>query len=187
LHPTVTQRFNWPGGVLQYDEIAAYRPEALRHHNSCSQPYADIPLPHRTCWQRLWAAYRASKAQSSREIQTVSRTTMDRFVSCIALFVLLAALLAGTGTLVFQIVGWLETGHWPIVNLDTAMGWLRHIGSDWVGLQKIWDWVLALPLFVVLYVVGFVLFWLLGVLSASLYRTAARAQMQTITPSQTNT
>jgi hypothetical protein len=58
LHRTVIERFNLPG-VLQYDVIAPYRPEALRGHSQFPGAYDNIPLPHQTCAQRikhLWAA-----------------------------------------------------------------------------------------------------------------------------------
>jgi uncharacterized protein (DUF2235 family) len=184
LHPTVLQRLQWPGGVLQYDEIAPYRPEALRNHNACSWAYAEIPLPHRTCWQRLVTTFRASTASTPTVIRTLERTKMDRFISCIALLILTAALLAGSGTLIYQIGNWLASGSWPTVELSAVLSCIRQIGPHWVGLQKIWNWILALPLFLVFYLVGFVIFWLLGILSAKLYRKAAAAGTKTVTPAQ---
>jgi uncharacterized protein (DUF2235 family) len=52
LHPSVNTRFDLPE-VQQYDVMAPYRPEALRFHQEVSKYYADIPMPHETCWQRL--------------------------------------------------------------------------------------------------------------------------------------
>ncbi len=48
LHPTVVDRFLLPG-VLQYDVVALYRPEALRGHNDFPGAYDNITLPRQTC------------------------------------------------------------------------------------------------------------------------------------------
>lgn len=40
LHPSVIERFE-AAEVLQYDEMASYRPEGLRHHEQVSKYYAD--------------------------------------------------------------------------------------------------------------------------------------------------
>ena len=40
LHPTVIERFE-AAQVLQYDVMAPYRPEGLRHHDQVSRFYAD--------------------------------------------------------------------------------------------------------------------------------------------------
>jgi hypothetical protein len=99
----------------------------------------------------------------------------------------IAALLAGTAILGYQLGSWLATAQWPTVGLDVILGCLRDIGPGWIGLQKIWDWLLAFPLFVAFYLAGFIVFWLLGLLSAALYRNAAYAAALTVTPSQSHT
>jgi hypothetical protein len=62
----------------------------------------------------------------------------------------------------------------------------RPIGSDWIGLQRIYDGVLALSLVIFFYAVGIFIFRLGGVWSAALYKKAAHAQAKTITPAQTH-
>ena len=61
LHPIVIERFRHPGGVLQYDVVAPYRPEALRGHHDFPGAYDNIPLPRQTCAQRIRAAWRGPK------------------------------------------------------------------------------------------------------------------------------
>ena len=112
---------------------------------------------------------------------------MDRLVSCMALLLLGLALASGTIILLRDCIEWLRTGalHW--VPLDAVLSWIRSIGSGWVGLQRIYDALLALPLAIVLYGLGIVFFGIGNVLSAALYKRAAHAQAKTITPAQVHT
>jgi hypothetical protein len=111
---------------------------------------------------------------------------MDRVVSCLALLFLIVA--AGAGTVVFgyQLVEWLRTDIWHPMPLDAAIGGIRKFGSDWLGLQRVYDWVLALPLSILCVVIGFLVFWAGGLLSAYLYKRAAHADAKPITPAQSH-
>jgi len=60
LHETVEKRLQLDD-VLQYDVTSPYRPECLRHHAGFEHYYADVPLPHMTCWQSLKAAWKKRK------------------------------------------------------------------------------------------------------------------------------
>jgi hypothetical protein len=111
---------------------------------------------------------------------------MDRIVSCTALLLLVVTWAIGTAILIYQCVAWLHSGLWLPMPLDLLLGCLRSIGSTWIGLRKIYDWVLALPLVVFLYAIGIFLFWVGGLWSAALYKKAAHAQAKTVTPAQTH-
>ena len=192
LHPTIVTRFNLPG-VLQYDVVAPYRPEALRGHRNFPGAYDDIPLPRQTCAQRLHAALRVARTgkRSAAEVQdrsfrALEEPTMHRIVSCGALLCFALGAIAGTATLGWRCLSWLETGIWPPAPVDIWFGWLRSIAPGWVGLQSLLAWALALPLWVFCYVSGVVLFWLGGLWSAALYEKAAHSQDKMVTPAQTH-
>jgi uncharacterized protein (DUF2235 family) len=190
LHPTVIKRFNLPG-VLQYDVIAPYRPEALRGHHDFPGAYDNIPLPHQTCAQRIRAAVKRRPSENTPNLQrtafkVLEENVMDRLVSCTALGLLVLCLLTGTGIFAFQCVAWLESGAWHPMPLELLLGCVRSVGLGWVGLQNVYDWALALPLVVFFYAVGIFIFWIGGVWSAALYKSAALAQSKTITPAQTH-
>ncbi|UTD25545.1 DUF2235 domain-containing protein [Bradyrhizobium sp. WD16] len=190
LHPTVVTRFDLPG-VLQYDVVAPYRPEALRGHHLFSPAYDNIPLPHQTCWQRIKASRKAWRHAHcdhplrDRLVTLLKEAHMDRIVSCLALLFLIVAVASGVAILGAQVVGWLQSSAWPPVPLERAVGFIRHAGAGWAGLQQLYDWLLALPLSIVCIIVGFIVFWIGGVISAHLYRRAAIAQDKTVTPAQT--
>lgn len=188
LHPTVVERFNL-AGVLQYDVVAPYRPEALRGHHKFPGAYDNIPLPRQTCAQRIKAAWhgeRPAPQPEDKSFKTLEGNAMDRIVSCTALLLLIIA--AGIGTVIFasQCVTWLHSGFWHPMPLGLLLGWVRSVGADWIGLQRIYDWVLALPLVIFFYGAGIFIFWLGGVWSAALYKKAAHAQAKTITPAQSH-
>jgi hypothetical protein len=93
----------------------------------------------------------------------------------------------GTVILGYQCLTWLHSGLWHPMSLDDLLlGRLRSIGSNWIGLQRIYDWILALPLVIFFYAVGIFVFWFGGVWSAALYKKAAHAQAKTVTPAQTH-
>jgi hypothetical protein len=193
LHHTVVERFNLAGGVLQYDIVAPYRPEALRGHHMFPDAYDNIPLPRQTCAQRIKAAYKAARHEGydtpprrDKSFSALEGNEMDRVVSCIALLVLIITFAAGTAILAYQCVMWLHSGLWTPMPLDLLLGSVRSIGSDWIGLQAIYEWLLALPLVIFFYVVGVFVFWVGGVISAALYKKAARARAKTVTPAQTH-
>jgi hypothetical protein len=111
---------------------------------------------------------------------------MDRIVSCFAfLFLVLAT---GTGIVIFgyQLVEWLRSDIWHPMPLDVVLGSVRRLGADWLGLQRVYDWVLALPLSMLCVAIGFLVFWAGGALSAYLYKRAAQAEAKPITPAQTH-
>jgi hypothetical protein len=112
---------------------------------------------------------------------------MDRIVSCLALLFLIVAACTGIVIFGYQLVEWLRTDIWHPMPLDAAIGGIRQYGSDWLGLQRVYDWVLALPLSILCIVVGFVAFWAGGILSAHLYMRAAHAAAKPITPAQIHT
>ena len=111
---------------------------------------------------------------------------MDRIVSCLALLFLVLAV--GAGILIFgwQLLEWLQTDIWLPMPLDLAVGGIRRLGADWLGLQRVYDWVLALPLSILCVAIGVLVFWAGGVLSAYLYKRAAHAEAKLITPAQSH-
>jgi uncharacterized protein (DUF2235 family) len=189
LHPTVVDRFKLPE-VLQYDVMAPYRPEALRGHKDFPGAYDDIPPPRQTCAQLIKSRYKEWRARHSdhprrdRFFLFLKGIYMDRVVSCLALLFLVVA--AGTGIVIFgyQLLEWLRTDIWRPMPLDAAIGGIRQYGSNWLGLQHVYDWVLALPLSILFIVIGFLVFWAGGMLSAYLYKRAAYAAAKPITPAQ---
>jgi uncharacterized protein (DUF2235 family) len=192
LHATVVDRFHLPG-VLQYDVMSRYRPEALRGHNDFPGAYDNIPLPRQTCWQLIKARYKEWRRVHRKQHPSLDRfflllkgIHMDRVVSCLALLFLIVA--AGAGIAIFgcQIIDWLRTDIWHPMPLDVAIGGIRKYGSDWLGLQRVYDWVLALPISILCIVIGFSVFWVGGVISAYLYKRAAHAEAKPITPAQSH-
>jgi uncharacterized protein (DUF2235 family) len=192
LHPTVVERFELPG-VLQYDVMSLYRPEALRGHTNFPGAYDNIPMSRQTCLQLMKASYRAWRRAHRREHPWRDRfflflkgIHMDRVVSCLALLFLVVA--AATGILIFgyQLVEWLRTDIWHPLPLEVAIGGIRKFGSGWLGLQRVYDWILALPLSILFIVIGFLMFWAGGLLSAYLYKRAARVEAKPITPAQSH-
>jgi uncharacterized protein (DUF2235 family) len=189
LHPTVAERFNRVG-VLQYDIVAPYRPEALRGHHKFPGAYDNIPLPRQTCTQRIKAEWHGGKIGApqaqDKSFTALEENVMDRIVSCSALLLLIIAVALGTAIFGYQCVTWLHSGLWNPMPLDLLLGSIRLIGSDWIGLQRVYAWVFALPLVIFFYVLGLLIFWLGGVWSAALYKKAAHAQSKTVTPAQTH-
>ena len=152
LHPTVVERFGLPS-VLQYDVMSPYRPEALRGHTNFPGAYDNIPMPRQTCLQLMKASYKAWRRAHRKEHPWRDRCFlflkgihMDRVVSCLALLFLVVA--TGTGFLIFgyQLVEWLLTDIWRPLPVGVVIGGIRQFGSSWLGLQRVYDWILALPL-----------------------------------------
>jgi uncharacterized protein (DUF2235 family) len=194
LHPSVAARFHHDGGVQQYDVVSDYRPEALRNHREFPGAYDDIPLPRQTCAQLIRAQFKAwRRARRSLERGWRDRfylrlkgLRMDRIVSCFALALLIILVAAGVGVFGYQVFEWLQTGVWPPMPLAKVLGFVRAWGQSWVGLQQVYDWILALPLSLMLVFAGFLLFGLGGSLSTYLYRRAAVAERKPVTPAQTH-
>jgi hypothetical protein len=215
LHHTVAQRFAVASGVLQYDVTAPYRPEALRGHHDFASIYSNVPLPHATCGQRIrlrWNAWQRERRHRAREARRAAAaakvalqgntqprpTTMetpdegngklhlDRLLSCVGL----AAFIVGTSAMLliwlYQLLVWLESGVWHSLPLGTVAGSLRYIGEGWAGLQILYGWLLALPLSLSLFLIGFLLFWRLGALSASAYKRRIEREGELATPAQTH-
>jgi uncharacterized protein (DUF2235 family) len=201
LHASVLQRFELPE-VQQYDVMAPYRPEALRDHERVAAYYANIPLPRSTCWQRVSArCQQASSVVNSRvtnfSVWLVSlayrhnwaaekamnrQITLDSVISCLGL---LSLLLAGGAVLwvvvLWQILPWLHLGIWN----SYPLRWCFDVQTSWLGLQYILDWLLNLPVTLVMAALGILLFWFFGLLSAKTYQWGTRGTSETITPSQT--
>jgi hypothetical protein len=192
LHPSVAERFHLEG-VLQYDVMAAYRPEALRGHTEFPGAYNDIPLPRQTCWQSIKAGYKTFRAPHRKPhplrdkfFLLLKGIYMDRIVSCLAVLFLVVAVAAGALIFGWQLLNWLQTEVWQPMPLDVVLGALHNWARDWLGLQKVLSWILALPLSIVCGVIGFLVFWAGGVLSAYLYKRAAHAEAKPITPAQSH-
>ena len=203
LHSSVLPRFALDG-VQQYDVTARYRPEALRNHEKLAHYYADIALPRTTCWQRIarrrdrtrksvgefldgWcssavsflypANWKEEKAMKHKQF------TPDSLVSCLGLVSLVLFLGAAAWIfLLWQIVPWLREGVWHSYPLGVVCAPI----TSWIGLQIILDWIFALPLTLVLVLVGLLLFWMFGLVSTKLYQWASKTAGKTVTPAQTH-
>ncbi len=204
LHESVPRRFVLPDGVQQYDVTAPYRPEALRNHEDVSKYYVNISSPHTTCWQRIasslnhikktigiflekWCSRATSylypinwKAEKAMNPQR-KKFTPDSVISCLGL----ASGIVFVGAaiwilLVWQIVPWLREGVWHSYPITMYF----NPSTDWVGFALLLNWVLALPVTLMLALVGVGLFWVFGLLSTKLYQCASR-NTDAITPSQT--
>jgi uncharacterized protein (DUF2235 family) len=193
LHPSVSERFHHEPGVQQYDVVSPYRPEALRNHKEFPNAYDDIPLPRQTCAQLIRACIRAwrharrtsERTRADRFFLLMRGWRMDRFVSCLSLIIMLALVAAGVGLLGYQVLEWLRADAWHSMPLDILLSCIRNWGADWLGLQRVYDWILALPLSLMLILFGLFLFGAGGWLSSYLYRHAALAQQKPVTPAQT--
>jgi uncharacterized protein (DUF2235 family) len=204
LHRSVLERFALPH-VQQYDVQAPYRPEALRGHEKVSTYYADIPAPHTTAWQRISALWHRLTALMAAQLNRLCiwlvsfvypRTwtpesdmdrrgqafTFDSFVSFLGLLGL--ALVGGFALwmlLFWQVLPWLRTGEW----VHYQLGRCCYFQTSWIGLQRIIDWVMTLPITLLLAFPAILLFRSFGLLSAKIYQCASRAAATTVTPSQT--
>ena len=206
LHPTVPRRFALKSGVQQYDVTAPYRPEALRTHEKVVKYYADIPLPHTTCWQRIellrdrikktvgeFLDQWCSRAVSSlypinwkvKKAMNPERKylTPDSIVSCLGLACLVLFVGVAAWILLFwQVEPWLREGIWHSYPL--AMYYAPLI--SWIGLAIILDWIFALPVTLLLALFGIFLFWIFGLVSTKLYQLASKRAGKVITPAQTH-
>jgi hypothetical protein len=146
LHPTVRARFDL-AEVLQYDTMAAYRPEGLRSHIELTAYYTDVPLPRVTCWQSFKAWRKDFRALHRKPAQAGDKITkifakfmewrMDRIASCFGLLSLVSGASVLTVIVGWQIVGWLANGIWhpmPVTAAGVTLNWLA---PDWIGLQII--------------------------------------------------
>jgi hypothetical protein len=107
---------------------------------------------------------------------------MDRLASCSGLTTLIAGILSCVGIVSYQVSGWLTDGIWQPVPLSAVASGLKSLASDWVGLQILFDWILRLPLSLLLLIFGVLIFWRLGALSAKLYQKKVHGKVAT--PSQ---
>lgn len=182
---------------------APYRPEALRDNILVAKEYEDIPLPYTTCWQCISREYERRKKTVIKTIDcwlgaatrcmypkdwrtedgmSVRKLTPDSIVSCLGLAILI--LFVGTATwilLFWQIVPWLRDGTWQSYPISE-----QGIQISWVGAKLIIDWLLKLPLTLLLAGIGIFLFRAFGILSAKLYQWANRGSNVILTPSQTH-
>jgi hypothetical protein len=109
------------------------------------------------------------------------RLTPDSLVSLLGF--LAFVLVAGLGAWIFvfwQIVPWLREGAWYSYPFATYVG----VDTRWIGPQVIIDWLLALPLTLVLVFLGVSLFWGFGWVSTKMYQCAARHAGRRPTPGQ---
>jgi hypothetical protein len=197
LHPSVLARFN-VDDVQQYDVMAPYRPEPLRTHKMLETYYKNIPMPRTTCWQRVSLRCKCFKKivsdavgrwlskitrslypenWQSDDIMSARQLTPDSIVSCIGLaFLFLFVGWGGWILLFWQVEPWLREGVWHSYPIATYVS----LETSWSGLRLIVDWVLALPLTLLLVVVGVVVFRICGLFSAKLYQWASRAPAATL-------
>ncbi len=185
LHKTVLQRFEL-ANVQQYDVSAPYRPEALRGHEKVAHYYTDIPQPHTTCWQLITERVRHFAKSVGDQLNKAcawlvsfvypktwlvekamhpekKQITLDSVVSCLGLLgLVLLAGAAGWILVLWQIVPWLRGGVWNSYSLSTCCG----VETSWIGLQIIIDWLMKLPVTLVLALLGVLLFRVVGLISA---------------------
>ena len=71
-----------------------------------------------------------------------------------------AVFLAGIGLAVYAGVQWLQTAHWQPLTVDGALAswpatrdWIAHPRS-WLGLHRVVDWVVRVPVFLIVMVLG---------------------------------
>jgi hypothetical protein len=107
---------------------------------------------------------------------------MDRFASCSGLMALIGGIFSCVGIVSYQAFGWLTDDIWQPVPLGAVASGLKSLASDWVGLQILFDWILRLPLSLLLLIFGVLVFWRLGALSAKLYQKKVHGKVAT--PSQ---
>jgi uncharacterized protein (DUF2235 family) len=204
LHGSVPLRFVLKDGVQQYDVTAPYRPEALRDVEEVAQFYANIPLPHTTCWEKIglvsnriiktiselldrWCSravlhfysknWKVEKAMNSERKQLAPDSIVSCFgLACLVLFVGAAVWIF----LLWQIVPWLHEGIWHGYPLATYCA--PHV--DWVGFAKILDWIFELPITLLVAFLGILSFWIFGLISTKLYQWASRGAGKIITPAQ---
>jgi uncharacterized protein (DUF2235 family) len=205
LHKSVLARFE-AGPVLQYDLMHFYRPEPLRHHienkgtpdqvDFNSKYYSSIALPQVTCWQGISMTIRSWIKQTSKAfwlsgpVQSLlikaKERKVDKKISCLGLLFGAALAFTALSIFVYQTVLWLLRGTWPPVALeDTPASLVRGLGRSWVGLQMLYDWLLAIPATLGLAILAFVVFWSFGIWSAKLYERQSTAKGLVATPSQT--
>ncbi|WP_082512410.1 DUF2235 domain-containing protein [Afipia sp. Root123D2] len=183
LHESVKQRFEFEA-VLQYDVMAKYRPESLRTHEGFERYYDDVPWPHITFWQSLKQAWWSRSIRSAFSSQGEGRD-MEKALSCIGFVLGLVGIFGGGGILLAQIGHWLMTAEWRSMPLSTVGSCLHRMLADWRGLQQVFDWILKLPLSLVIFLTGYLLFWFFGVLSTKAYQRWVKRQRKIATPAQT--
>jgi hypothetical protein len=111
---------------------------------------------------------------------------MDKKISCAGLLISASLALAALSIPAYQSFMWLRWGTWPALPLeDTPASLIRDLGRSWVGLQILYDWLLAIPTFLALAFLAFVVLWRFGIWSAQLYEWQSSAQGRVATPSQT--
>jgi hypothetical protein len=110
---------------------------------------------------------------------------VDKKISCLGLLISTALAFSALSILAYQTGQWLLRGTWAAVPLeDTPISFIRDFGKSWVGLQKLYDWLLAMPATLGLALLAFVVFWSFGIWSAKLYERKSTAKGQMATPSQ---
>jgi hypothetical protein len=108
--------------------------------------------------------------------------TPDSIVSCLGLASLVLFLSAAVYILLFwQMIFWLREGMWYSYPLSAYYSPF----TSWVGLAIILNWIFALPVTLLLVLLGIFLFRIFGLLSTKLYQWANKGAGKIITPAQT--
>lgn len=63
---------------------------------------------------------------------------------------------AGPLLLIFQAFEWLRYGGWPPITIGSWLSWTGTAVPrlSWVGAERLWEWVLATPLWIVCPLIG---------------------------------
>ena len=85
---------------------------------------------------------------------------MRRIVGIVWRTFALLVLLVGLGFTVAAVIGWLQTAHWKPLTIGEGLSsvpalreWIAHPRS-WIGLHRIVSWIVRVPLFLLLTVIG---------------------------------
>ncbi|HEX8574556.1 MAG TPA: hypothetical protein VF759_17580 [Allosphingosinicella sp.] len=96
-----------------------------------------------------------------RRLEAWRKETKEGYAG-LAWFVFFAMVLAGPGLLAYQAYRWLRWGAWHTISVRDWLEWAS-FGTPrvgWVGVQRIIDFLLSLPLWLVTPAVGILLLWL---------------------------
>ena len=96
-----------------------------------------------------------------RRLEAWSRDTQEGYVA-LAWLSLFAMVLAGPGLLAYQCYHWLRWGFWNSITVRDWLEWAT-FGTpsvSWIGVQRVLDFLLSLPMWMVTPAVGVLLLWL---------------------------
>jgi hypothetical protein len=83
----------------------------------------------------------------------------------------------------YQLIEWLQTDIWHPFPLEVAIGVFAILALAGLAFSACMTGY-ALPLSILFIVIGFLMFWAGGLLSAYLYKRAARVEAKPVTPPQ---